>query len=159
LLNYTRLLNYFIGSDLFDYFIDSFFTTYQHFGKCQTKTNIICKFYSDTYKAAFSKGQIWNRISIPEKTIEQYFNQNYSDEQLFALVYGHWLGYTTKDLKAVGNIEQSKHSWKQLNQLLFSKPIGKPDLYFVDFDGHEESASMNHGVLFTADNQFHIIDS
>lgn len=141
---YQQLFRYYLDSPTF--FTDMaswFFEVYEHFGECmRTKENFqkYCKndqcdvprysFESEIY--SFCKTKLLNeqgyKINLSDLFLQRYFTANYCDEQLFSVIFSHWIGLQENQIQLIANPTKQNYSWDLLNYFLCNPTFEKINL-------------------------------
>lgn len=136
--NYNKLLEYYLDSDCyFKSFIPCFFDLFGHFGKCESDEKYF--FQSELHRQILEREQaeFGFRITDPQDYIYQYFTMNYTDEQLFSIIFAYWYGLDHKQIQQIADKRRRKLSWHFLNYFLCSTVNDTPtmDLYHFQYGG------------------------
>lgn len=170
--NTTKILDYYLDSErCFENYIQVFFDTYKHFGKC--KNNNKYSFESEIYKNIMFriKSQSGFDLSLSHANEIKYFRAGYSDKQLFAIIFAYWYGLSDMQIRKIADKRNRKISWDILNfylcfpdKSLLSRNDLKnnhfQNLYIIHFDKKKEiKAKYDNRYLIDieTDNKFQIL--
>ena len=116
------LLKYYLDTE--DYFRSSvfdFLEVFEHYGKCgkgyefcfdsEVSVRIKEKYYAD---------EGYRFVTTP-KNLYKYFDDDYSEEQRFAVVFAYWYGLSEKNCQIVGDKRRKKLAWSILNAFFCEK--------------------------------------
>lgn len=126
---YENFLDYYLDTDkYFRCFVPWFYDLYGHFGECGE--DVIYDYESEIFMqlSKQEKSDFGFRLSLPEETIYKYFTMDYSDEQLFAVIFSHWCGLHKRQIQLIADKRREKVCWNFLNFFICNKDILSPDV-------------------------------
>lgn len=107
---YEDILRYYLDSELyFHYYLEMFQEEFLLNGECGQER--YC-FYSDAGLLIKEKAKKGGGVhfELPEKLIKKYFLKEYSEEQLFAIVFAHWYNLDAKSIQFISNKNYGSYS-------------------------------------------------
>lgn len=163
-----KLIDYYLDSDCyFKSFVPWFFDLFDHYGKCENDNEYF--FESELYRSIRKRENLecGFHITCKQTDIYQYFNMNYSDEQLFAIIFAYWYGLNDKVIRKIADKRRSKSTWYLLNYYLCNrqmKMLDAKNLYTSEFhysgvyfiwnnDYNERKANYQNGTLKEIDSE------
>lgn len=115
------ILDYYLDTDrYFHSCLHLFFDLFEHTGDCIGHDGIIRKFETAVAVQTFQREHEDAGFFFQEKPqwLYQYFSTEYTQEQVFSVVFGAWYGLSPKMCHLIGNRNWRKLSWRILNAFL-----------------------------------------
>lgn len=118
-----KIVNYYLDSEMYFYIhLLVFFSSFGHIVDCIDDSGIIYEAYSSIAAKTFARKDEAEGFYICEEEVPEwlvnYYNIEYSDEQLFAIVFGAWWGLSKEECHMIANRNRRNLSWKILNCFL-----------------------------------------
>lgn len=129
------IINYYLDTDR--YFRSSlhlFLDLFEHTGKCISPNGTMCRFETAAAEQTFRREHEDAGFFFKEKPqwLYQYFNTEYGQEQVFAVVFGAWYGLHQKACHLIGNKNWRRLSWRILNAFLCGMAYDEIDAILKD---------------------------
>lgn len=127
---YQRILQYYISSVV--YFQDTadwFWESYCHFGVCGKDD---FSFESEPYHKCKKRlqAEYGYHLLLDDKLVQKYFTELDSENKLFAVIFAHWFGLTSKQITHICKVQSSRKAWDLLNSFITStRPV-----YYIKTD-------------------------
>lgn len=129
---YSKLLKYYLNTEnYFLLFAEHFWGNFNHTGKCYKGKSVILTeetyrgldtlhFESEIYRKYNNKlnDSHGYKLKLSETVIKEYFNKNFSEEQLFSVFFAHWIELSDPQLKQIADIRNKSRTWFLLDFFL-----------------------------------------
>lgn len=111
-MNWTKILNYYLDSST--YFTGQMLDFFEYMKgncECQGESYVFkSQVYLDYKKREKENGgRLHYLIGLSEKQAEKYFSSNYSDEQLFTIIFAHWWELPAEQIKTLAKKSVKKY--------------------------------------------------
>lgn len=153
---YTKILKYYLSSDTyFQSFIPYFFELYEHSGECFNEGKTYY-FQSKLMKECTQRElrECGFSLTLSQELLQRYFTSDYTDQQLFSIIYGHWYGLTKKQLSQIADKRHKKQAWSILNYFMCNS---KYDTVLIPFSELEKYRYQSEYFLTDETNSFQSI--
>lgn len=161
---YQRLLQYYLNSERhFIMYIDYFFETFDHIGRCGEKNYL---FYSAVYKDLNQKemSEHGYKLLLSDDLIKKYYNAKYTDLQIFSIIFGAWCGITSEQIDFIAKQKSDGSALNALNYFLCNPKSKFSALsdeilssfhffgdYYVEVSNETIKARYTNGTLISTD--------
>lgn len=126
-----KILDYYLVSECyFKIIISWFFDLFNHYGKCEYNEKTYF-FESKLYRQIKQREKAEFGFKIIQDNVYHYFTTNYTDEQLFAIIFAYWCGINDNQIKQIAD-RRSKKTWGNPNS---KKPSANISLSNYKYDG------------------------